>query len=458
MKDVHNKFHPTTPLELIEFFLKQDPSRAFFLVVDGLKNIRDHFGDSIFMATLTALGDIAQRGFIIVCGTSTISGPVERILRGSRRHRILLPCVPLDVPKINSQPAFNSTSLVQKVLIQDCGGHGRALELLVDIIPNLPRDAGSEIKYLLVNKLCQLYSGVLPKQSDAMAIVRAVIGNRCLSRDECIPGTSVIVDEILQDGLMRFEAIGNSDSRYGYLIVPYVWLLALAASNQGNPFFKEVQLLDYRDFMAMEDPSLPGRFSWADFECLMVKLRKTKSHIFEDGSYITLGDIHHGALMANDTKSICLRNHHLSDDIASHQIISKTIASNHADWVINTTKFGRINLQEHRHIIRNATGAPAADALISLETNPVRNECLQFKNTRRPSNFHLEREKAAAPGDIFVFITTSSVPSLQVNGIYNVPPGCVVVTEENWKDYFGPYAGRSYLFAKQLERLSDGMR
>ena len=40
-------------------------------------------------------------------------------------------------------------------------------------------------------------------------------------------------------------------------------------------------------------------------------------------------------------------------------------------------------------------------------------------------------KKAAAPGDIFVFITTSSVPSLQVNGTYNVPPGCVVVTEEN---------------------------
>ena len=129
--------------------------------------------------------------------------------------------------------------------------------------------------------------------------------------------------------------------------------------------------------------------------------------------------------------TICLRNHHLSDDIASHQIMSKTIASNHAHWVISTTKFGGINLREHRYIIRNAAGAPTADALISLETDPVRNECLQFKNTRRPSNFHLEQEKAAAPGDTFVFITTSSVPSLQVNGTYNVPPGCVVVTEEN---------------------------
>ena len=458
LDDVHTKFHPTTPLTLINFFHKQDPSRAFFLVVDGLKNIRECFEDTIFMKTLTALGDIAQRGFIIVCGTSTISGPVERILKGSRRRRILLPCVPLDVPKINNQPAFNSTGLVQKVLIQDCGGHGRALELLMDIIPNLPKDAGAEVKCLLVDKLRQLYSGVLPRQSDAMAIVRAVMGHRCLFKDECIPGTSIIVDEMMQDGLMRFEAIDNSDCPSGYLTVPYVWLLALAASHRGNPFFEELQMLDYRDFMAMEDSSLPGRFSWSDFECLMVKLRKIKSQVFENGSYVTLGDIHHGAFMADDTKAICMRNHHLSDDVARHRIKSKTIVSNHNYWVIHTNKFGEIDLRKHKHIIRNAAGAPAADALISLETNPVRNECLQFKNARGPSNFHEEREKAAAPDDIFVFFTTSSIPSLQANGTYDIPPGSVIVMEENWKDYFGPYAGRLYLFAKQLERLSGSTR
>lgn len=74
--------------------------------------------------------------------------------------------------------------------------------------------------------------------------------------------------------------------------------MAFSTGGQGNPFFEEVQLLDYRDFMAVENPSLPGHFSWADFKCLMVKLRKTKSQVFEDGSYITLGGIHHGAFMA----------------------------------------------------------------------------------------------------------------------------------------------------------------
>ena len=454
LDDVHTKFHPTTPLALINFFRKQDPSRAFFLVVDGLKNIRDRFGESVFMATLTALGDIAQQGFIIVCGTSTISDPVERILKGSRRHRVVLPCAPLDAPKINNQPVFNSTGLVQKVLIQDCGGHGRALELLMDITPTLPRDASTEVKFLVVDRLHQLYSGALPGQSDAMAMVRVVMGHRHLYRDECIPGTSITADEVMQNGLVRFEAIDNSDRPIGYLTVPYVWLLALAASHRGNPFFEELQMLDYRDFRAIEDSSLPGHFSWPDFECLLVKLRKIKSQVFEDGSYVTLEDIHQGAFMADDTKSICMWNHHLSDDIARHRIMSKTIASNHNHWVIHTNKFGEIDLRKHKHIVRNAAGAPAADALISLETNPVRNECLQFKNTRGPSNFHQEREKAAAPDDIFVFFTTSSIPSLQANGTYDVPPGSVVVMEENWKHYIGPYAGRSYLFAKQLERLS----
>lgn len=105
------------------------------------------------MATLTGFGDIAQQGFIIVCGTSTISCPVERIFKESGRHRVLLPSVLLDAPKINNQPALNSNGIVQKVLIQDCGGHGRALEQLMDITPTLPRDASTEIKFLVVDRL-----------------------------------------------------------------------------------------------------------------------------------------------------------------------------------------------------------------------------------------------------------------------------------------------------------------
>ena len=116
--------------------------------------------------------------------------------------------------------------------------------------------------------------------------------------------------------------------------------------------------------MALEDPNIPGSSSWSDFECAMVKLRKIKSRVFENNSHITLGDIHHGAYMTDETKAICIQNHHLSDDVAEHQEMSKTVESNRDHWIIPTKKSGKIDLREHKYIIRNAASAPAADVVI----------------------------------------------------------------------------------------------
>lgn len=63
-----------------------------------------------------------------------------------------------------------------------------------------------------------------------MEMVRVVMGQRRLYRDEFIPGTSITADEVMQNGLVRFEAIDDSDHPSSYLTVPSVWLLALAAS------------------------------------------------------------------------------------------------------------------------------------------------------------------------------------------------------------------------------------
>jgi hypothetical protein len=40
---------------------------------------------------------------------------------------------------------------------------------------------------------------------------------------------------------------------------------------------------------------------------------------------------------------------------------------------------------------------------------------------------------------------TSNTPSL----LQNVPYGSVVVTKKNWKSYFGPYAARSFIYARK---------
>ena len=127
LEEIDSNFYPTTPSELIQFFIKQGPPWAFFLIVDGLKNINDRFGESKFMSTLSALGDVAQQGFTIVCGTSTVSDTVEKFLKGSRRRGINLPCMPLDVPKSTNNQSLTLLNLFRKYLLRIVEAMGEPL-------------------------------------------------------------------------------------------------------------------------------------------------------------------------------------------------------------------------------------------------------------------------------------------------------------------------------------------
>lgn len=78
------------------------------------------------------------------------------------------------------------------------------------------------MKFLVAERLRELYKGSLPREADALGIVKAVIANRCLERDEIIPGTSVTPDEVVRNGLVQFKTdVPNSDYPSGYLEVPF---------------------------------------------------------------------------------------------------------------------------------------------------------------------------------------------------------------------------------------------
>ena len=84
--------------------------------------------------------------------------------------------------------------------------------------------------------------------------------------------------------------------------------------------------------------------------------------------------------------------------------------------------------------------------LFPSNQNPCEWNVFSSKNTEEGQlNFHRECTKAAGPDDIFTLFCTSSISSLQINSTYNVPSGTVLVVKENWQNYFGPYAGHSYL-------------
>lgn len=93
VKDIYTGWYPPAPSQVIDILANGHLEReTFVLVVDDLHKIAEARGEIRFFETLTQLKGLAQCGFILVCGTSAISGPIDRF--GSRRA-IRLVCNPM---------------------------------------------------------------------------------------------------------------------------------------------------------------------------------------------------------------------------------------------------------------------------------------------------------------------------------------------------------------------------
>lgn len=155
---------------------------------------------------------------------------------------------------------------------------------------------------------------------------------------------------------------------------------------------------------------MPRDFSWADFEKIMIKIHKIKSHVFEDGESVTVRDVHRGAFMHRNTERIRFINHHLYDDVAAYKIEAQTKPSNEQTWV-----------RKHNHIVQNAASASAANAVLTLDSDIPRSEVQQYKNVQKGRiNSKEEHEKSAGPNDIFARFCTSTIPGLCNDGTYDV--------------------------------------
>jgi len=155
------------------------------LVVDGIQQLmknKDDGLDSQFYKTLTSVADLAFSGtFVIPLCTSTITKPIDDILRNSPRKCIYLPVVSLKPPRYQQGdkwiPVFKNDEITN-IIVDDCAGHGRVLEVLNDCL------AGRGIEECnantLMNDLCyklnQTYrDAIFHSVEDARPIARAIL-------------------------------------------------------------------------------------------------------------------------------------------------------------------------------------------------------------------------------------------------------------------------------------------
>lgn len=146
--EVADKYKVTDPMDIVKLLAKHRgqnwKSASVVLVVDGLQSFRrepndGHSPNSTFYQALTNIADLAHgEVFLVVCCTATATTPVDQALTSTHRNRVVLPVASLNPPHIaqgdNSLPVFDDDDHIVKVLVSDCGGHGRALESLQQVI------------------------------------------------------------------------------------------------------------------------------------------------------------------------------------------------------------------------------------------------------------------------------------------------------------------------------------
>jgi len=188
----------------------------------------------------------------------------------------------------------------------------------------------------------------------------------------------------------------------------------------------------------------PGSQFWQHFEHFAATYRCLKSKVLDEGGLTNISTVHAGARLNGNAQFV---NHHLELEVSSHQQDTKSASHlSNTPWNI-ACEYGTVDISRGRHCILNGISAPNGDSFLCLDSTPAMNEVHQCKLLKSTSitgaDYLAERAKSASANDFFILYTT------QENVNVNLPNLSAIVDGSNWKDYFGPFAGRAFIFANE---------
>ncbi|CAG8558329.1 3630_t:CDS:1 [Racocetra fulgida] len=461
LDDIIGNYEPPSPWDVLALIAKYEDKKledaTVILVVDGLHNTMSDRGDglnknSLFYKTLSNIGDLSLgKTFVISCCTATTAGPIENFIVNSLRKRVFLPVSSLKPPTITydgiTKDVFDVSNPIIKLLVSDCGGHGRALEVLQDSLSrdNINNLNISDLMGSLRNTLENLYKKAFSYTSDeAKQIVRAVLTHKLLDLYQPIEIKSTLTpDKIIRTGMFRFEKVGNSN--YGFLTMPYVWFWVMVEqfADRDDLQLQHWKLDDYEEHLSKNDKSLAtGYCSWQNFEHFNASFRCLKSRMLNEGEITSISEIYRGTKLNGDIR---FKNHHLQLDTASLQVDTRSNRSNSEQWYVKC-EHNTIDVRKCTHCIINGIPAPHGDVFLGLDVPGGVNEVHRYKllnvnSAFNQKNFNDERKKAASENDYFILITTKDNLNIEL------PRNSGIVYKQNWDAYFGPFAGRAFIFA-----------
>jgi hypothetical protein len=430
----------------------QPKSLTVIIVIDGMQAAIRNENDgrdksSLFYSCMTVLNNFATSGpFVIACCTATLSRPFHVFVSSSHQKRVFLPISPLSPPQRQGKPVFANSNLVN-MLINDMGGHGRALEALDEALRDKDVD---NINFLTIAegiraKLSDLYGEWISQTSYLKPVLRVILTQARVRANEIVPGTDLKPEDFSKLGLIRFDnAKGLRD--WGCLTCSYIWLWLLAHASD-DPMLWGWNFKYYQEAQSSEGPSVPpGCQFWQHFEEFVGRIRVLKSQVFDQDQHVYLEDIHHGA--RHNFSGVKIINKALSLEKATAWTSTKS-----TDGVSAVQcERGSIQLANATHCIVNRSGAPYGDTFCPVYTENSHKFCIeshQCKLVKRSTTineklFTEEYEKAAEPGtDVFILFTSATC------AFTALPPKSAVVDRNVWNAYFGAFAGRAFIYAQE---------
>ncbi|KAG7376546.1 hypothetical protein PHYPSEUDO_013157 [Phytophthora pseudosyringae] len=425
------------------------------LCVDGLqKLVLDKTKTSDFYRVLTAICRFlnSSRAFVVCVCSATVQKPLSEALVGSTQKRVfLLP------PPLHGHDIIAPRTRMEKQLVDDMGGHGRALEALQKVLDDrrkkvledfdpativeqrCRRDALEEVDpativddvyAVLQENYGEVFdSALLAESKNCQEVLAAILSRRRYGVLERIGRTSVTVDELRSFGLFRW----TPDQRLECAFILLVVLMRKLPKKVG-----EVDNFDEHITRSV--------LLWQQFEHFVAFYRRVKSIAF-CGIPVALSEFHAGARFG-EIDGICIKEPSPRTVVkAINQHDTKSVSDGSACF---TNLDGDVKLFEMKTIVINGDSASAGDLFMRVRLI-VGNEqvqcieviqCKLLQTKQKMSKATYEKEKAKGmkgSSDVFLLIT-----SAELADCFTLPPRCGIVSKDEFVQYFGPFASRAY--------------
>ena len=192
------KITPDVVIRQLASALKQrQKDMTVIILVDGLQKLPHTPGkkDTTFYGALACMANLvnSSNAFVITCCAATVTVPVNEVLSDSPQKRVYLTIPLLDGSRIFQKEILNP---INNLLVNDMGGHGRALETLYEIWKKDTKLIIPKLMDEVKTKLISLYPEWVASTELYKPVLNAVLSNfKLVDANTVVPrgNTAIII-------------------------------------------------------------------------------------------------------------------------------------------------------------------------------------------------------------------------------------------------------------------------